>query len=118
MRPRDTVEMQGFQLVAVLVATSDLQNFFPVALASTKGALWTSCRAAESLGNGAPSARQIVFIFVMDSEQKCLVHYKCAAILAVAFHLVKMKAIWPAALDGAPSGHHRTTSMPQNTFSK
>ena len=28
MRPRDTVEMQGFELVAILVATSDLLNFF------------------------------------------------------------------------------------------
>ena len=28
MRPRETVEMQGFELVAILVATSDLQNFF------------------------------------------------------------------------------------------
>ena len=67
-RPRDTVEMQGFELVAILVATSDLQHFLPGALASTQGALWTSCRAAESLGNGAPSARQIVCIFAMDSE--------------------------------------------------
>ena len=52
MRPRDTVEMQGFELVAILVATSDQRTFFSVALASTPGALWTSCRAAESLGNG------------------------------------------------------------------
>ena len=28
MRPRDTVEMQGFELEAIFVATSDLQNFF------------------------------------------------------------------------------------------
>ena len=52
MRPRDTVEMQGFELVAIFVATSDLQNFFLGALASTQGALWTSSRAAESLGKG------------------------------------------------------------------
>ena len=66
----------------------------------------------------SPSARQIVSIFTRESGQKRLGHFKYAAILAVAFHLVKMKAIWPAALDGAPSGHPRTTSMPQITFSK
>ena len=93
-------------------------KLFPMALASTQGALWKGKLAAESLGNGAPSARHIVCIFAKDSVQKCLVHYKYAAILAVAFRPVKMQAIWPAALDGAPSGHPRRTSMPQNTFSK
>ena len=52
IRPRDTVEMQGFELVAIFVATSDLQNIFQGGLASTQGALWTSCRAADSLVNG------------------------------------------------------------------
>ena len=28
MRSRDTVKMQGFELAATLVATSDFQNFF------------------------------------------------------------------------------------------
>ena len=32
MRPRDTVEMQGFELVAIYVATADLPNFFQEAL--------------------------------------------------------------------------------------
>ena len=35
-------------------------------------------------------------------------HCEYAAILAVAFHPVKMESIWPAALVGAPSGHHRS----------
>ena len=68
MRPRDTVEMQGFEMVAILV----FAKHFPGALANTQGALWKGKLVAESLGNGAPSARQIVCIFARDSEQKCL----------------------------------------------
>ena len=51
MKPRDTVEMQGFELVAIFVATSDLQNIFQRALASTPGALWNGKLVARSLGN-------------------------------------------------------------------
>ena len=36
MRPRDTLEMQGFELVAILMATLDLQNFFWGALGASK----------------------------------------------------------------------------------
>ena len=36
MRARDTVEMQGFELVAILVATSDLQNFVQGSLRAPK----------------------------------------------------------------------------------
>ena len=43
---------------------------------------------------------------------------KYEAILAVAFHPVKMKAIWPAALVGALSGHPRTTSKQKTSFQK
>ena len=43
---------------------------------------------------------------------------KYAAILAVAFHPVKMQAICPAAPVGAPSGHHRTTSKQKTAFQK
>ena len=38
--PRDTVNMQSIELVAILVAPSDLQNFFPGAAASARGPLW------------------------------------------------------------------------------
>ena len=72
MRPRDTVEMQRFELVAILVATSDLLKLF-----------WGPLRAPtepSGMENGlrdpwvtpSPSARQIVCIFAMDYEQKCL----------------------------------------------
>ena len=67
MRPRDTVEMQRFELVAILVATSDLLKLF-----------WGPRRApGDSPGRGkrsvfAPSlcarvAKQNVPIFTMDS---------------------------------------------------
>ena len=67
MRPRDTVEMQRFELVAILVATSDLLKLF-----------WGPLRAPqEPSGRGkrsvfAPSlcarvAKQNVCIFTMDS---------------------------------------------------
>ena len=36
MRPRDTVEMQGFELEAIFVATSDLQNIFQGPLRAPK----------------------------------------------------------------------------------
>ena len=36
MRPRDTVEMQGFELVAIFVATSNLQNIFQGPLRAPK----------------------------------------------------------------------------------
>ena len=36
MKPRDTVEMQGFELVAIFVATSDLQNIFQGPLRAPK----------------------------------------------------------------------------------
>ena len=64
-----------------------------------------------------PQDRSSAFLQGILSKSAC-VDCKYAAILAVAFHPVKMQAIWPAALDGAPSGHRRTTSRPQNTFSK
>ena len=51
MRPRDTVEMQGFELVAIFVATSDLQNIVQGGLASTPRALWNGKLATRSLGN-------------------------------------------------------------------
>merc|ERR1712185_253049 len=67
MRPRGTVEMQRFELVAILVATSDLLKLF-----------WGPRRApGDSPGRGkrsvfAPSlcarvAEQNVCIFTMDS---------------------------------------------------
>ena len=43
-------------------------------------------------------------------------HCKYAVNLAVAFRPVKQESIWPAAIDGAPSGHHRLTSKLQNFF--
>ena len=64
-----------------------------------------------------PQDRSTAFLQWIKSKSAC-VDYKNAAILAVAFGPVKMQAIWPAAIDGAPSGDPRTTSMPQNTFSK
>jgi len=36
MRPRDTVEMKGFELVAIFVATSNLQNIFQGPLRAPK----------------------------------------------------------------------------------
>ena len=118
LRPRHTVEMQGFELVAILVATSDLRNLFWERLRAPKEPSGMENGLRNPWETPAPSARQIVCIFVTDSEQKCLVHCKYAANLAVAFRPVKMQAIWPAALDGAPSGHPQRTSMPQTTFSK
>ena len=72
MRPRDTVEMQGFELVAILVATSDLQNFFLGPLRAPKGPSGMENWLRNPWETASPSARQIVFIFAMDYEQKCL----------------------------------------------
>ena len=118
MRPRDTVEMQGFELVAIFVATSDLQNIFQGPLRAPQEPSGMENWSRDPWVTPSPPARQIVCIFTRDSGQKCLGHCKYAAILAVEFHPVKMQAIWPAALVGAPSGHHRTTSKQKTAFQK
>ena len=72
MRPRDTVGMQGFELVAILVATSDLQNFFLGPLGAPKEPSGMENGLRNPWETPAPSARQIVCIFAMEYEQKCL----------------------------------------------
>ena len=72
MRPRDTVEMQGFELVAILVATSDLQNFFLGPLRAPKEPSGPHVGLRNPWETASPSARQIDCIFAMDYEQKCL----------------------------------------------
>ena len=108
MRPRDTVEMQGFELVAIFVATSDLQNIFQGPLRAPQEPSGVENWSRDPWVTPLPPARQIVPIFIKDSGQKCLGHCKYEAILAVAFHLVKMDTIWPAALVGALSGRPRS----------
>ena len=108
MRPRDTVEMKGFELVAIFVATSDLQNFFQGPLRAPQEPSGMENWSRDPWVTPSPPARQIVPIFTKDSGQKCLGHCKDAAILAVEFHPVKMESIWPAALVGALSGRPRS----------
>ena len=108
MSPRDTVEMQGFELEAIFVATSDVQNIFQGPLRAPQEPSGMENWSRDPWVTPSPPARQIVSIFTRDSGQKCLGHCKYAAILAVEFHPVKMESIWPAALVGAPSGHHRS----------
>ena len=60
MRPRDTVEMQGFELVAILVATSDLQNFYLRPLRVPKEPSGMENWRRNPWGTPSPSARQIV----------------------------------------------------------
>ena len=72
MRPRDTVEMQGLELVAILVATSDLQNFFQGPLRAPKEPSGPHVGLRNPWETASPSARQIDCIFAMDYEQKCL----------------------------------------------
>ena len=110
--------MQGFELVAILVATSDLQNFFLGPLRAPKEPSgkenwprnpWETARR--------PQDRSSAFLQGILSKSAC-VDCKYAAILAVEFHPVKMESIWPAALVGAPSGHPRTTSKQKTAFQK
>ena len=71
-RPRHTVEMQGFELVAILVATSDLLKLFWGPLrAPTEPSGMENCQR-DLWVTPSPSERQIVCIFTMDYEQKCL----------------------------------------------
>ena len=118
MGPRDTVVMQGFEMVAILVATSDLLNLFWGPLRAPKEPSGMENWLRDPWVTASPSARQIVCIFTSDSGQNCLGHCKDAEILTVEFHPVKMQSIWPAALVGAPSGHHRTTSKQKTAFQK
>ena len=108
MRQRDTVEMQGFELEAIFVATSDLQNIFQGPLRTPQEPSGMENWSRDPWVTASPPARQIVPIFTRDSGQKCLGDCKYAAILAVEFHPIKMDTIWPAAFVGALSGHHRS----------
>ena len=85
--------MQGFELVAIFVATSNLQNIFQGPLRGPKEPSGMENWSRDPWVTASPPARQIVCIFTKDSEQKCLGHCKYAAILAVEFHLIKMQAI-------------------------
>ena len=85
--------MQGFELVAILVATSDLQNIFQGPLRVPQEPSGMENWLRDPWVTHSLSARQIVCIFTTDSGQKCLGHCKYAAILACEFHPVKMDTI-------------------------
>ena len=72
MRARDTVEMQGFELVAILVPTSDLLKLFWGPLRTPKEPSGMGKWKSDPWVTPSPSARQIVCIFARDYEQKCL----------------------------------------------
>ena len=75
MRPRDTVEMQGFEREAIFVATSDLQNIFqgPLRAPQEPSGMENGLREKRNpWETPSPSARQIDCIFAMGYEQKCL----------------------------------------------
>ena len=118
MRPRDTVEMQGFELVAILVATSDLQNFFLGPLRAPKEPSGMENWPRYPWETPSPSARQIVCMFAKDSGQKCLRGpYICSD---------SGRRIWPCKNAGnLACGHRRgTLGRPsdeleaENSFSK
>ena len=72
MTPWDTVEMQGIELVAIFVASSDLQNFFLGPLRAPNEPSGPRVGLRNPWETASPSARQIDCIFAMDYEQKCL----------------------------------------------
>ena len=72
MRPRDTVDMQGFELVAIFVATSDLLNFLLGPLRAPKEPSGMENWRRDPWVTPSPSAKQIVCFFAKDYEQKCL----------------------------------------------
>ena len=86
MRPRDTVEMQGFELEAIFVATSDLQNIFKGGLASTPGTLWNGKLDAESLGNA----------FAVRKTDR--LHFCNGLWAEVPAWIVNMQSTWPSHL--------------------
>ena len=90
------------------MATSDLQNIFQGPLRTPQEPSGMENWSRDPWVTPCPPSRQIVPIFAGDSGQKCLGHCKYAAILAVAFHLVKMDTIWPAALPRATRGRPRS----------
>ena len=70
--PRDTVNMQGLEPVAISEATSELQNFFEGPLRAPKEPSELHVGLRNPWETASPSARQIDCIFAMDYEQKCL----------------------------------------------
>ena len=114
--PRDTVEMQGFELVAIFVATSNLQNIFLGPLRAPKEPSGMENWPRDPWVTASPSARQIVCIFTGDSGQQCLGHCKHAAILAVEFHHVKMQSICLADGEGVSQGSRSHFSIPEGSL--
>ncbi|MDA8609509.1 hypothetical protein N9L19_01185 [bacterium] len=66
MRPRDTVEMQGFELVAILVAPCDFQNFFGGSPRAPLDPPGRGKRSVHASSVDRSSSKQIDCMFAMD----------------------------------------------------
>ena len=112
--PRGTVNMQSIELVAILVATSDLQNF-----------LWSPCEHPRSLeeaekvpcrplrARARPQNRTTAYLqWIL--WPRGLLHRKYAVVRAVARDTVNMQSNGLASIYGAPSDDLES----ENCFSK
>ena len=104
MRSRDTVEMKGFELVAILVAPCDFQNFLwgaPRAPLDLPGRGKIPCTLLRSTAR--PRNRSTAFLQGIMAPW-ALPPCKNAINLPVARGPANMQSIGLAALDGSPSG--------------
>ena len=88
---RGTVKMEGFELAATLVATSDFQNFFlgPRRAPEDPQGRGKSSVLAPSIG--ARLAAEDAFILEWTMPPRALLHYKYGAIRAVAQGALKLE---------------------------
>ena len=101
--PRDTVNMQSIELVAILVAPFDLQNFFWGPGEHTRS-LQEAEKVPSSLlrARARPPNRTTAYLQWIMSP-RALLHRKYAVVRAVARDTVNMQSIGLASIYGAPS---------------
>ena len=83
--------MQGFELAATLVATSDFQNFFWGPLRAPGDPPGKGKRSVFAPSLGARLAEQDPFIFALDYDAPSLLHCKYDAIRDVTRDPEKME---------------------------
>ena len=103
MWSRDTVEMQGFELAATLVATSDFQNLFWGPRRAPGDPPGKGNSPSSLLPSALESRNRIPEFLKRSMLPRGLIPNRNAAIRAVARGPKKMQGFWPAAILEPPS---------------
>ena len=101
--PRDTVNMQSIELVAISVAPFDLQNFFLGPLRAPEDPPGRGKTPYSLLRSRARPPNRTASFLQWIMSPRALLHRKYAVVRAVARDTVNMQAIGLASIYGAPS---------------